>query len=440
MALALYLLSSVISSVHADESLQSVESEYGTAIKKVYLEETKKTHKQTAPYAQLTELHDNVKIALAQGKPLLAIQYLSNNSGLVSANVNSAELLSLFSTLLSNEMHPLAEQLLDTAKQSGASAFALSSMHYELANYYFSHDNRVAAQQQLTQIQGKDTLSAEKTDYATLLFGIILQYQKNHRAALKFYDEVAPTSPYYAYAQLNKATVYIRQGWWTDAQTAIENAFNAKTPAGEKELNNRLYLVLGYSQLSHEFYRDARESFRHITLDSQYKDRALLGIGLCALNQEDYAGALNAFETLKAAAGTDVSSTESYLLAAYTNEQNKQKSAALALYTEAITYYQKRIQEAHEKLANTPAHDELKLQSSVARLNILLHLAEQVNDKSRSEPLTTLGNKYAALLSDAKKSAAQGEINILTSYLSQAQFGQAQIYDNERKQDPLVPQ
>src|SRR5690606_31020616 len=173
------------------------------------------------------------------------------------------------------------------------------------------------AQQYLSAIEVQNALTKAESDYTSIMRGIILQMHKKHRESVKHYDSITDTSDYYTYAQLNKAIAFIRQGWWTDAHIAINDALKKNTPKKLTELNNRLYLVLGYSQLQHEFYRDARQTFRNIALDSQYVNRALLGIGLCALHQGDFVGALNAFKLLQSKQQDDIFVTESYLLLAF---------------------------------------------------------------------------------------------------------------------------
>ena len=197
-------------------------------------------------------------------------------------------------------------------------------------------------------------LSADNAAYANLLNGTALQHMKKHRLAIENYNRVPASSQYYAYAQLNIAIANIRQGWWTDAQATINELIKHAGKDTSDELTNRLYLVLGYALLQKEYYRDARNAFRHIGLNSRYTNRALLGIGLTATSQGDFVGGLNALSILKDKKTFDLSVDESYLLVPYVYEKLQQELTVTAGYTEAMAYYQQRITEL-ENIANQPA-------------------------------------------------------------------------------------
>ena len=412
-----------------------LESEFNKLTTQLYNDRTHISKSKTAKDFNISELANLIDSDFSQGKYLAASQRLINDADLITTHINHPASIQILSTLLEYDTQGLATKLLNMAHKRGDNS-TLFKMHYIFAVYYAERNNWLAAQKHLTQIEAQDSLTTDESDYATLLFGISLQRTKNHRAAVTYYEKIPHTSPYYQYAQLNKAAAYIRQGWWTDAQISIEDSLKQTSPPPLKEVTNRLYLVLGYSQLRHEFYRDARNSFRKVTLGSQYKNRALLGIGLSALNQKDYIGAINAFGRLKSQQESDISTTESYLLSAYTHEQMKQISTASDQYSEAINYYQQKIatinnSPPNETSINSLSHHTHKTINRLKnQIKITSTLLEQIENHKLAKPLITLNKKHTELLAKIQKNSNEQDIKILTSYLSQAQFGQAKLYDD----------
>jgi len=393
--------------------------------------------------SSLPELNSAINTAIMAGDHGSAILQLSMNLQLLETALDSSLVMHLFTYLLDQEAVPVANKLIQSAKASGDS-YVLSRMYYLMGKHFYQLGQWDVAQQYLSNIEIRAALTKEQSDYATIIFGITLQYQKKHRAALKYYETIEPESVYFQFAQLNKAVVYIRQGWWTDAKMAIEKALQHKSIHNAEEFANRLQLVLGYNQLQHEFYRNARESFRKITLHSRYADRALLGIGLCALNQGDYVGAINAFGILKGKKDINISIAESFLLYAFTHEQMSQAQIASAMYEEAIAFYDRKLRETDATLAilnkgsSVPSNiktvfgaEESPVPAYIsARENTLRFLAEHVRQKRNKKLVLEVQQKLQAQKRDALIRAIEAEKKVLVSYLSQAQFGQAKLFDN----------
>ncbi|SMF29779.1 Tetratricopeptide repeat-containing protein [Alteromonadaceae bacterium Bs31] len=394
----------------------------------------------------LSALRRNTEIALESENHVSAILQLEVNRAQLRENIYEPEVASIFSYMLDQQAFALADELFEWALEDGDTD-TISRMHYYLAHYYYQLGNWDKAATHLSAIDNKNALTADQGDYATIIFGVTLQNKKKHRAAVKFYDEIKPESPYYVYAQLNRAIAFIRQGWWTDAKIAIDTALKADSSKPSEEFENRLHLVLGYSQLQHEFYRNGRDSFRRITVDSQYADRALLGIGLCALNQGDYAGALNAFNILKNQNKNHISVSEAYLLFAFTHEQMHQTTLASAHYEEAIAYYNGKIRlidQSLKALENTKvglsAEIENRLEKHTLalpkylqlRLRNLEFLHSTIEDAKLKNAIVSAQNQLNQEAKDYLLTQLKSDRGILVSYLSQAQFGQTKLFDTQQ--------
>jgi Tfp pilus assembly protein PilF len=395
-------------------------------------------------------LIEAIKKADNNNDALRAIGLIVANNDLISRHSNNDALQILARILLKQQAIDLAEKIMSMVAQDG-NTYLLGRIKFEFAKHYAETNNWNQVFAQLKEIDIVNTLEKEDGDEAFVIMGAALQYQKQHRQALNYYNRITPDSKHYRVAQLNTAIAYLRQDWWTDAHIAIKNALKKNTLATD-ELSNRLYTVMGFSQIQHGFYRDARESFRNVHIKSQYMNRALLGLGMAALHQEDFIGALNAFNHLKKGDTKDISVLESYLLVAFSLEKLGQQKTASASYTEAITFYE------HQSVIYNTSIAELG-QLRANRLAISRELAVQLNhDLRRIAPqLAELASKLDHLnsllkyqtaaatqraiknLSDQMSQAyidiaIEGLVTkqaIIDNYLSQSRFGLAKLYDTQ---------
>lgn len=329
----------------------------------------------------------------------------------------------------------------------------LSNVTFVYAKYYV---NRKQWSKTLKNLEGVlNDLPTEDANYALLLRGIAEQNLKNHRSAVKYYARVSETSKYHSLAVLNTAVAYIRQGWWTDAKIIIEKLLDNSKAKVSDEMVNRLYLVTGYSLLEQGYYRNSRDAFRNISLDSQYTNRALLGIALTAMNQEDFIGALNAVNILMQKKSHDLSVDESHLLLPYIYEKIKQHMTASKGYTEALGYYQNRVK-AINSLMNAGSKTPLDIKISANKSKLLLdtniidftrlypksflenhsaleslrkHVDDQMNKRTRQK-FEHFYTEHTLMLKRMTRSLLDTRIGFLNSYMSQSRFGLARMYDN----------
>ncbi len=419
-------------------SFEKLHSDIGRVSQQYYIEAARELHgtfyikkKIKSLEATIIKLTNNDQYALANAVILA-------NMPLIKKNIDKPEFSTFLSQLLDHNIWDSAEDLASYALTEGR-YYTQEKARYLLAEYFFSHNDYDNTIKYLTAIESSKPLSAEERDYATLMFGIILQKQKKHREALEIYKKIQPGSQYYRHSRLNIAIAHIRQGWWTDAQLAIEEALSLPTPEKQPEINNRLLLVLGYSQLQHEFYRNARLTFRKIGLDSQYMNRALHGIGRCALSQKDYLGAINAFTYLQTSENPNLSTYESYLLLPYAQNKMGDLDKASLGYTEAVTYFEVKTREIDAQVAVLKAQPEQTI--SETHMALLPELSQQTHkminqlDIKMSSP--TIQKKVTSLRLSLNEALSRQTIDklaehkeYLKSYLSQSQYGLAKLYDS----------
>jgi len=372
------------------------------------------------------------------------------NLDLVLENVSKKEFEDLLAFLYQNNDTATIQLITDGLKKV-KDPVALSRNYFLLAKYYESRKNWRGVQAALSKVNLRE-LSVGDNHYYNLLMGFALQNLKQHRKALKFYEEIPQTSPYFSHVKLNEGTAFLRQGWWTEAHIEFEKAIEALGRSGKDAgLRDRILVVLGYSQLNYEFYRDARETFRKVALGSPSMNKALMGIGLAAAYQKDFSGAANAFALLAEKSPSDLSVDEAYLLLPSAQAEAGDGAAAAAAYQNAIHHYERQIAELRSLQGKLGAAGSDGLLQHIQEMN---GKAAEIYGSQESVPLFLLDNyqnllsmratsvalgqmsqfsavndHYQAILQELVRNNIEARITILNSYLSQAKFGMAQLYD-----------
>lgn len=388
----------------------------------------------------------------SQDKHVQAIYLIRKHLNLIKNNIDNRSIFYLIEVLLAHNEWNTANEILATVRSEGDKSL-LSNVTFVYAKYFI---NRKEWSKALENLDGViNDLPTEDANYALLLQGIADQNLKKHRTAVKYYSRISETSKYHSLAVLNTAVAYIRQGWWTDAKLIIDKLLENPKAKVSDEMVNRLYLVSGYSLLEQGYYRHARDAFRNISLDSQYTNRALLGIALTATNQEDFIGALNAINILKQKKSQDLSVDESHLLLPYIYEKLKQHMTASKGYTEALGFYQVRIKSINSLM--TPElglSQEIRISANKSKLHLgdniinftrqfpksflenhsaLESLRQHVDDNMKKNTRQKFERFYAAhtlMLKRMTRSLLDTRIGFLNSYMSQSRFGLARLYDN----------
>jgi hypothetical protein len=340
--------------------------------------------------------------------------------------------------------------LTEHLKKLGDSA-VLSRNYFLLAKYYEERQNWQAVQGALSRIDVRN-LSVGDNHYYQLLMGYAMQNLKEHRKSLQYYQQIPKDSPYFAHAKLNEGSANLRQGWWTEAHMEFERAIQFLTDHPRDEtLRNRLLVVLGYSQLHYEFYRDARNTLRKVAVDSDSTNKALMGIGLAAAYQKDFVGAANAFRLLTEKPVADLSVDEAFLLLPYAHEETGNRDAAGLAYQKAVDHYQRKIDDLlhlQNRILGVSQNNLLKeIRDTEARAaevfggatGIPAYMQRNFDNLMQMQPLAgepglektarDLRQRYQNQLQKLTAQNIEARRAMLNSYLSQAKFGMAKLYD-----------
>jgi len=412
--------------------------------------------KQLSTPQNLQQLQQQVDEYLNQHDEISAISLLHRHKQLIKDNMDDQRMFALVDLLLHYNDWATASEIYRFAKAESEKSL-VSNLSFIFAKYYLQRNEWQKTIDTLND--SYEDLAEENGNQARLIAGIALQKLKHHRQALKYYEKIPASSSYYIYARLNTATAYIRQGWWTDAQATIKSSLGDEHIKKTDEMVNRLYLVLGYSMLQKEYYRNSRNAFRHIGLNSRYTSRALLGIALSAANQEDYIGALNALSILKDSDILNLSVDECYLLFPFIYQKLNQQMTASATYSEAISYYQARMLEIDnlKLMMERPEHDLSGISADnktiiinknaldyashypaafLVNIKRLQAIRQTLKNKQLQLPdrllsrLQRLWNEHQLLYSKIVTSLFTERREFLASYLNQSRYGLANLYDS----------
>lgn len=336
-------------------------------------------------------------------------------------------------------------QLTQRGDKSAIAQVAVSLAEYDLARRRWHDVVRVAE-------VGASAGAQDETSKLRFMHGVALQELRKHRAALTQYAKVSLASPHYRQARLNMAVANIRQDWWTDAHAIIGELLSDSRPGADAVFSDRLNTVLGFSLMRQQYYRSARDAFRNVGLDGPYTNKALLGILLSAMYQKDYVGALNAAKGLHRSRVRDLPADEASLLTGYIYERLQQPATAMAAYSEAVDFYEKRVaalsaarvdaaamraaiagNAAAIAVADTPFDLGDVLPPAVFADVRLLdryrpHVASLRNRALEIE-YAAIDAAYTQLLLSAFNRLVAQRVSYLNHYMSQARFGLAAVHE-----------
>lgn len=414
---------------------------------------------QQLTFNTLAALQREIKKSQTKNDTIRSILLIVNNLSLIKNNYDDPLYFDYLALLLDNNIFISAQQLQQTIKREGDSLLNEQS-DYLFADYYFKRRNWAFTQQYLVdELRG---ISPEKYAHTLLMKGIILQKLSNHRDAILFYERVPKNSSYYPSAQLNLAIANIKQGWWSQGHIIIKNLLKDPAVISDKALANRLYVTLGYSEVNKAYYRHARGNFQKITIDSPYANQGIIGLALTAAQQDDFIGALNATRILKAKNEDDLAVDEANLLMPFFYEKTMQTTTAENGYRAATLYFEKKIavlktitKQPIDFTSNSFVIDdrqrteitinEITLNMSASypvyffllQQNLLAYQQWLNTLADDSNKTIKLNHAYQALIQEYQEISQKMVTEItnekiaqLSSYLNQAKFGLARIYDN----------
>ena len=452
---AAFLATSIVRlpAAYADDALLDSIQELDKKFQALSYEYYRSSSKQVSKFAHIEQLASKLE-PLKHTDADSAIQLIFGNLELLKNNALHPALVDLYQFLLQHNCTTVADEIYRVIQQAGDEInLAKTRLHH--AEFFSRKHNWLKVIQELGD--SYKTLEKDDVAYANLLKGIALQHLKQHRLAIKNYQDIPADSSHQVYAQLNTAIAYIRLGWLSDAQKNI-NAMTGSPPTiDDKELYNRLNLILGYALLQKEFYRDARSTFKKVPLSSQYASRALLGVALSATNQGDYMSGLKALSQLKQLKTHDLPYDEAYLVLPLLYQKLEQPLSVASTYSDAVDYYQQRVTAVTDLMNKKNNIDDIRFDAQTGDIIInqmqldfiqqypasffqnqekLKVLASAKAPAGLHKKLQDLQQAYRKTSRQLLNSLLSQRQKFLNSYLNQARYGLARHFDNQQRSEP----
>lgn len=456
LLVALFISQQILAARITDAQLQKLDKQYIQLSSGFYTAETKRNAKSLKRYTRPEVLYADVQNLIKNKQQISAVVLIKHNLKTLNSNIDHPAVIKILAYLLNQNAWTTANRLYQQI-QNNADGATVSAASYRFARYFYNRKNYDKSLDRLNGIA--EDLPGDESNHAILLSGVCLQKLKKHRQAMKVYANINTKSSFYPAAILNTSIANIRQGWWTDGNILLQKILKSPKYKNTDTVLNRLYLVLGYSLLYKEFYRDARDAFRNVGLNSPHTNRALLGIALAATNQEDYVGALNALTILKNKNSSELSVEEAYLLLPYIYEKLGQGLTASTSYTDALNHFTKRMYDLQtlkkqiltnktdiidaynngyfsldkEKINYISTYPDYFLQNYI--LISRLYKNSQTTDVSvKKEQIQKLYADYQTTLNKVMLSLIEQKISNIKSYMNQSRYGLARLYDSNAEE------
>jgi len=129
-----------------------------------------------------------------------------------------------------------------------------------------------------------DSLDEDSVYHALLVYGLIYFEQGDYEKSKFYLKRIDKSSKYYSSSQYNLGLISMRALWWSEAEEHLNKAISAfdikNISESESYVLDKLYLTLGYSQISRKNFRTSKSSFSNVSIKSPIKMRALMGIAL----------------------------------------------------------------------------------------------------------------------------------------------------------------
>ena len=157
-----------------------------------------------------------------------------------------------------------------------------SKLYFNIAYSAYESQKYEEALDYLKRID--DSLDDDSVYHALLVYGLIYFEQGDYDKSKFYLKRIDKSSKYYLSSQYNLGLISMRALWWSEAEEYLNNAISAfdikNITENQSFVMDKLYLTLGYSQISRKSFRASKASFSNVSLKSPIKMRALMGIAL----------------------------------------------------------------------------------------------------------------------------------------------------------------
>ena len=236
---------------------------------------------------------------------------------------------------------------------------------FYLAKLQYLRGDNVRSQAALEKI-GQD-ISGELNEerafmHANLMLRNVASGQADLAAADRAAEALSSQSAWWLYYQFNRGVLQSQLGDWQGGVASLARLSELPILTEEtKSLRDRAYTAAGFAYLAGADYASAQQNFQQVRLTSPLVDRALLGYGWAAAQQQQYAEALKPWQTLREGNLLDASVQESLLAIPYAYEKLSATGAALHEYQTSLSILDRELTRIEQAIVafNTAPTDQL---------------------------------------------------------------------------------
>ena len=221
---------------------------------------------------------------------------------------------------------------------------------FYLGKLYYLRGDYAQAQSVFANIRGEleKPLQQQYLYYSARL----LLNQQDVASAEANINQLPQRSPWRGYYHLNRGSSLAVQGQVEEAIANYERVIGLDIASEEiTTLKDKAHIAAGFTQLANSEFDEAIQHFLKVRLESPLVNRALLGYGWAASQQEDFELALSPWHALSQGSVMDASVQESLLAVPYAYEKLNAKASALEQYLKAIGVYQSELTMLDQSLA-----------------------------------------------------------------------------------------